>query len=143
MKMSPLNKHCFDLSYILYNKHDRNHNERRILDTSFLKIWWFWTPNHSPSAKKIPIYSFLCVSWNEMTVSEKERSVLVMRIVLMVLFTPKVIQYYWSNVSALNVYSCLPREQTTVQNITHLSKVFKIVKFGDHICVQTCLVLVQ
>ena len=52
MKISPLNKYYFDKSYIV-DKHDPNHDNRRILHTLISKIWWFWTLN-SPSAKKQP-----------------------------------------------------------------------------------------
>ena len=45
MKISPLNmnNYYFDKSYIV-DKHDPNHDKRRILHTLMSQIWWFWTP---------------------------------------------------------------------------------------------------
>ena len=63
MKISPLNKYYFDQSYI-GNKHDPNHDKRRILHTLISKIWWFWTPKRvTRVTRNNTFYSF---SWLRM-----------------------------------------------------------------------------
>ena len=67
MKMSFLTKYYVDKSYIV-DKHDPNHDRRRILHTLISKIWWFWTPKRVTRVtrrlpKNTPFYAFF---WSRM-----------------------------------------------------------------------------
>ena len=63
MKISPLNKYYFDKLSDIVDKHDPNHDKRRILHTLISQIWLFFTPKRVMRvtrrlAKNTPFYAF-------------------------------------------------------------------------------------
>ena len=64
MKMSPLNKYYFDNSYMV-DKHDPNHDKRRILHSLISEKRCFCTPKHVTRRlkKQTPFYAFF---WSRM-----------------------------------------------------------------------------